>query len=131
MRNVALYFINSEGYVMILQCKETRKWMTPGGIVEEYETPFKAMIREFKEETNTNFPLHNYTLIKDWVWNHHTKVYLIHSDHKFPKVFKPTNETSRRRFVHYTQLLYSYELKYYVKKSIRELRLIQCIDSFF
>jgi 8-oxo-dGTP pyrophosphatase MutT (NUDIX family) len=131
MKNVAVYFINSKGYVMMLQCRETRKWMTPGGMIDNYETPFKGMIREFKEETNSYFPLHNYTILNEWVWNNHTKLYLIHSNHRFPNVFKATNETVRRRFVHYTQLLYFGDLKLYVRKSMKELRVLHFIDSIF
>nr|QOI90636.1 hypothetical protein HWQ62_00505 [Pyramimonas orientalis virus] len=129
MKNVTVYLMNSNGYIMLLQDRRTRKWMTPGGMIEHNETPFKGMIREFKEETNCNFPLHDYTIIREWLWHNHTKVYLIHSKHRFPTTFKQTNETIKRRFIHYTELHYIHDLKHYVKQSIRDLQLLQEITK--
>jgi 8-oxo-dGTP pyrophosphatase MutT (NUDIX family) len=129
MNNVAVYFVNSKGFVMMLQDRHTRKWMTPGGMIENNETPFKGMIREFREETNCPFPLHNYTILKEWLWHNHTKVYLVLSTHKFSNVFRPTNETVRRKFFHYTELHYIHDLKRYVKHSMRDLKISSEINN--
>ena len=44
-------FFNPEGRILILKPTYREGWLLPGGVVEAYESPRQACIREVKEET--------------------------------------------------------------------------------
>ena len=115
LKNVAVYFVNYRGFVLLLKNKSTNKWMTPGGNIEKGETTFVAMTREFKEETNANFP-NKFLIRNEWRYKGDTKVYLIFS-RSFISDFAQTNETIDRKFFHYKDIQNIRNIRMCVKNS--------------
>ena len=123
-KNACVYLFNKHGYVMLLKCRASGLWMTPGGKIEENidDTPFAGMMREFQEETNVHFPVHNSKVVDFYRWKD-TMVYVVMMNHRFPSVFEKTNETVAMRFVHFSKLDTMHNLKRYVGKAFRELNI--------
>lgn len=127
-KNVAVYFVNYRGFVMMLKDKYSKRWMTPGGNVELGETLFGAMTREFEEETSSQFPK-NFIIKKEWCWNQHTMVYLIFSRDQVTK-FMETNETIDRRFFHHKEVIKIPNIRSCVRDSFSDLNISQEIESY-
>lgn len=49
-------FFNSEREVLIVKPNYKPDWILPGGLIELYESPIDAAIREVKEEMSLTFP---------------------------------------------------------------------------
>ena len=120
MRNACVYIVNRHGYLLMLQCRHTRKWMTPGGRIDNYEHPWRCVVREFKEETNTDLPEYRCRLLHKCQWKD-TMVYVIMLNYKFPDIFRPTNETVNRRYIHYSKIHSMRNVKHYVKQSFADI----------
>lgn len=129
MLNTCIYLINKQGYVMMLRCRATRMWMTPGGKLERGESTWQGMLREFEEETNTALSTKECSLLHK-AWWRDTCVYVVLLKYRLPNRFRATNETTERRFIHYTQLVANPRVKSYVKKSFEALDVSQIIKSF-
>ena len=127
-KNVAVYFVNYRGFIMMLKHKQSKRWMTPGGNVEIGESLFGAMTREFEEETSSQFPK-NYVLKKEWYWNNNTMVYLIFSRDRVTK-FMETNETIDRRFFHHTDVRKIPNIRSCVRDSFQQLNISEEIEKY-
>ena len=128
IKNTCVYLFNKNGYLLVLKCRFSKCWMTVGGAVEPYESPLNGMKREFKEETNHEFPTHKCTFFETYQWKD-TLVYLAMVNHRFPSVFEKTSETTAMRFIHYSKILVMNNIKRYVKKSFSELNLQSKIEE--
>lgn len=126
-RNACVFLVNKRGYVMMLKCRSTRLWMTPGGRVEHKESAWEGMLREFEEETRCSLSVKDCSLLQRGQWRD-TAVFVLRFDYRMPHRFQPTNETVARRFVHYTELIDSPRVKSYVKKSFDALRIAATIE---
>lgn len=127
-KNVAVYFVNYRGFVMMLKHKYSKCWMTPGGNIEFGESNFKAMTREFEEETNSQFPK-NFVIRKEWYWQNDTQVYLIFSRDRISN-FMETNETIDQKFIHYTEVPNIPNIRSCVRNSFKELNISQEIETY-
>lgn len=52
-------YLFHDNKVLLIHHKKLDKWLPPGGHIEENETPDKALIREFEEETGLNINILN------------------------------------------------------------------------
>jgi 8-oxo-dGTP pyrophosphatase MutT (NUDIX family) len=127
-KNVAVYFVNYRGFVLLLKNRTTNKWMTPGGNIELGETTFVALKREFKEETNASFP-NSFMIKNEWRYKDDTKVYLIFSKSLISE-FQTTNETIDRRFFHYKDIQNIRNIRMCVKNSFQELNICEEIEAY-
>lgn len=126
MRNACIYLVNKHGYLMMLKCRKTHQWMTPGGKIERYETPWSCAVREFKEETNYDLPLHRCKLMYRSNWKD-TMVYVIELNHRFPERFVPTNEAIGRNYIHLSEIPKNRNIKKYVKDSFHDLDIVSIV----
>ena len=71
----------------------------PGGIIDTTDnTPWDAMIREYKEETETAFPK-NFTLINTFIWKKKHVVFVVNSESRISnKIIRNDEIYSRRLF---------------------------------
>jgi 8-oxo-dGTP pyrophosphatase MutT (NUDIX family) len=128
LKNVAVYFVNYRGFVLLLKNKYTNKWMTPGGNIERGESTFVAMTREFKEETSSSFP-NTFTIQNEWRYKEDTKVYLVFS-RSFMSEFRTTDETIDRKFFHYKDIKNIRNIRMCVKNSFEDLNICEEIDKY-
>jgi 8-oxo-dGTP pyrophosphatase MutT (NUDIX family) len=127
-KNVAVFFVNYRGFVLLLKNRLTNKWMTPGGGIEKGESSIVALKREFKEETNASFP-NSFMIKNEWQYKNDTKVYLIFS-RSFISEFETTNETIDRKFFHYKDIKNIKNIRMCVKKSFEELNICTEIEDY-
>ncbi len=65
----ATAYIIEEGKVLLLNHAKLKKWLPPGGHVEENETPVEAMHREVMEETGLEVEIIEQENLKVDFWN--------------------------------------------------------------
>ena len=93
------------------------KWMLPGGMIDQGETPFQAMKREFKEETGCNLPW--ISGVKKFDFHGHTWIYLAYTFNVIGP-FKVNSEAAAMKFVKIKDI-FDYDLRGCVKKSMSEM----------
>jgi len=128
VENVAVYFVNYSGFVLMLRDRYTRNWMTPGGCVEPGESAFESTTREFLEETSSKFPT-NYVVAKRWLWRGKTAVFLVFS-REYLTPFTKTSETCGRWFFHYSEIQNVQNMRSCVKNSFSDLNISAEVESF-
>jgi ADP-ribose pyrophosphatase YjhB (NUDIX family) len=108
-----LLFKNNK--LLLLKDKYTNEWMTPGGHIENNETPIQAMKREYFEETSYKLP--KIYKLNSFIYNNHTQIFYAMTNDNIK--FKPTNETSNFNLININKLN-KIKLKSYVKKSYNQ-----------
>ena len=131
VKNTAIVLMNNRGFVLMLKCRFTQRWMTPGGKIELGESPFMGMLREFREETGYCLPQSRILKTVNWPRkNPRTRIYVAVSDEPLPK-FKETEEVVERRLVHWSDIMNMNreEIRHNVKRSFFELGLDNLVKS--
>ena len=57
------FIFNEKNQLLILKPSYKDGWNLPGGVTDEFESPYKTIIRECKEETNLDIQIQQLVLI--------------------------------------------------------------------
>ena len=111
--------------ILLVRDSNDKKWMFPGGRIERGETPFQAMVREFKEETGFILPAISPNS-EPYIYNDETAVFIGASNERFP-VYDKANikdfETDRLEYAKIEDIFKGkYLLKNYTANTMIELK---------
>ena len=57
------FIFNDQNQLLILKPSYKDGWNLPGGVTDEFESPYQTVIRECKEETNLNIEIQDLVLV--------------------------------------------------------------------
>jgi len=98
-----------KGDIIIVRETKSKKWMLPGGKIDNGETPFEAARREFLEETSFSTLIESKIVFPIIVYNHQhstgsvTRIFKVSTKQVFG-TFTTTNETDKLLFANKAEI---------------------------